>query len=76
MRNTKCLHLLCGIFSAPIYFQTPTLAHTPVPVKGPSTSVGGPMHGRVSAVVDTGIQGVCGKGSLQQSPQHCSMAAG
>lgn len=32
------------------------------------TSVGGPVHGRVSAVIHPGIQGVCGKGSLQQRP--------
>lgn len=34
------------------------------------------MHGRVSAVIHSGIQGVCGKGSLQQGPQDCSVATG
>lgn len=34
------------------------------------------MHGRVSAVIHPGIQGVCGKGSLQQGPQYCSVATG
>lgn len=40
------------------------------------TSVGGPVHGRVSAVIHPSIQGVCGKGSLQQGPKYCSVTAG
>lgn len=34
------------------------------------------MHGRVSAVIHTGVQGVCGKSGLQQGPQHCGVATG
>lgn len=34
------------------------------------------MNGRVSAVIHPNIQGVCGKGGLQQGPQHCGVAAG
>lgn len=49
----------------------------PCDAKTPArTSVGGPVHGRVPAVVHPGIQGVCGKGGLQQGPQDCSVAAG
>lgn len=34
------------------------------------------MHGRVSAVIHSGIQGVCGKGSLQQGLQDRGVATG
>lgn len=34
------------------------------------------MHGRVSAVIHPSIQGVCGKGGLQQGSQDCSVATG
>lgn len=75
VRNSKSSS--CSVLSLALQStsRVPPTAHTPVPVKGPtSTSVGGPVHGRVSAVVNTSVQGVCGKGSLQQSPQHCSVA--
>ena len=59
------------------------LPHTPPPPSQLSpqrpqshTSVGGPVHGRVSAVIHPGIQGVCGQGGLQQGPQHCGVATG
>lgn len=34
------------------------------------------MHGRVSAVIHSGVQGVSGEGSLQQGPQDGGVAAG